>query len=116
MLFVRLDAFGSANDLLNKYQGSFVIDEIQKSKPVLNKLKEKYKKEDQGFVFICSNTSLFDESKYKNLLPEYLHFELSGLSLRELYKVDFNAPFSPTKNYISTREHELISYENVWVK
>lgn len=116
MLFVRLDAFDSANDLLNKYQGSFVIDEIQKSKPVLNKLKEKYKNERQGFVFICSNTSLFDESKYKNLLPEYLHFELSGLSLRELYKVDFNAPFSPTKNYISTREHELISYENVWVK
>lgn len=40
--FVRLDAFDSATDLLNKYQGSFVIDEIQKSKPVLNKLKDKF--------------------------------------------------------------------------
>ena len=39
---MRLDAFDSATDLLNKYQGSFVIDEIQKSKPVLNKLKDKF--------------------------------------------------------------------------
>ena len=49
--FVRLDAFDSATDLLNKYQGSFVIDEIQKSKPVLNKLKDKFNKERQVLVF-----------------------------------------------------------------
>ena len=112
--FVRLDAFDSATDLLNKYQGSFVIDEIQKSKPVLNKLKDKFNKERQVLVFTSSNTCIFENSEKKNLLPEHIHLELSGLSLRELYKVDFNAPFLPTEDYLSTREQELISYNDVW--
>ena len=112
--FVRLDAFDSATDLLNKYQGSFVIDEIQKSKPVLNKLKEKFNKERQVLVFTSSNTCIFENSEKKNLLPEHMHLELSGLSLRELYKVDFNAPFLPTEDYLSKREQELISYNDVW--
>ena len=112
--FVRLDAFDSATDLLNKYQGSFVIDEIQKSKPVLNKLKDKFNKERQVLVFTSSNTCIFENSEKKNLLPEHMHLELSGLSLRELYKVDFNAPFLPTEDYLSTREQELISYNDVW--
>ena len=43
-----------------------------------------------------------------------MHLELSGLSLRELYKVDFNAPFLQTEDYLSTREQELISYNDVW--
>lgn len=112
--FVRLDAFDSATDLLNKYQGSFVIDEIQKSKPVLNKLKDKFNKERQVLVFTSSNTCIFENSEKKNLLPEHIHLELSGLSLRELYKVDFNAPFLQTEDYLSTREQELISYNDVW--
>ena len=112
--FVRLDAFDSATDLLNKYQGSFVIDEIQKSKPVLNKLKDKFNKERQVLVFTSSNTCIFENSEKKNLLPEHMHLELSGLSLRELYKVDFNAPFLQTEDYLSTREQELISYNDVW--
>ena len=106
---MRLDAFDSATDLSNKYQGSFVIDEIQKSKPVLNKLKDKVNKERQVLVFTSSNTCIFENSEKKNLLPEHMHLELSGLSLRELYKVDFNAPFLPTEDYLSTREQELIS-------
>ena len=112
--FVRLDAFDSATDLLNKYQGSLVIDEIQKSKSVLNKLKDKFNKERQVLVFTSSNTCIFENSEKKNLLPEHMHLELSGLSLRELYKVDFNAPFLPTEDYLSTREQELISYNDVW--
>ena len=111
---MRLDAFDSATDLLNKYQGSLVIDEIQKSKPVLNKLKDKFNKERQVLVFTSSNTCIFENSEKKNLLPEHMHLELSGLSLRELYKVDFNAPFLPTEDYLSTREQELISYNDVW--
>ena len=112
--FVRLDAFDSATDLLNMYQGSLVIDEIQKSKSVLNKLKDKFNKERQVLVFTSSNTCIFENSEKKNLLPEHMHLELSGLSLRELYKVDFNAPFLPTEDYLSTREQELISYNDVW--
>lgn len=112
--FVRLDAFDSATDLLNKYQGSFVIDEIQKSKPVLNKLKDKFNKERQVLVFTSSNTCIFENSEKKNLLPEHMHLELSGLSLREIFKVAFNKPFLPTKDYLSSREQELVSYENVW--
>ncbi len=112
--FVRLDAFDSTEDLLSKYQGSFVIDELQKSLPVLNKLKEKYKKERQSIVFVSSNTCIFEDSENKYLLPEYIHLELSGLSLREVFKVSFKSPFLPTADYLSSREQALISYENVW--
>lgn len=40
--------------------------------------------------------------------------ELSGLSLREIFDVDFNKHFVPTDEYISLREKKLKKYADLW--
>ena len=41
-------------------------------------------------------------------------YELAGLSLREIHQISFNKHFIPTDEYISEREGELKTYDNIW--
>ena len=40
--------------------------------------------------------------------------ELSGLSLREIYGVNFFEPFIPDEQYIEKRKNYLLDYNNLW--
>jgi len=40
--------------------------------------------------------------------------ELQGLSMREIKRIDFNAPFVPTDGYFQERKKSLAFYDDIW--
>ena len=92
------------------------IDEVQKEGAVLEEIKQIVDESDKRGQFILSGSQKPELMKgvSESLTGRVSLCELSGLSLREIYKVDFNKHFIPTDEYIKERENTLKKYDGIW--
>ena len=92
------------------------IDEVQKEGSILEEIKLKVDDSDQRGQFILSGSQKLELMKgvSESLAGRVSVYELCGLSLREINKVNFNKHFVPTNDYLNEREKELKEYNNIW--
>ena len=92
------------------------IDEVQKEGSVLEEIKQIVDESDTRGQFILSGSQKLELMKdvSESLAGRVSLCELSGLSLREIYQVNFNRHFIPTDEYIKERESKLKKYDNIW--
>ena len=92
------------------------IDEVQKEGSILEEIKLKVDESDERGQFILSGSQNLELMKgvSESLAGRVSVYELTGLSLREIHKIEFNKHFVPAETYIKEREKELKSYENIW--
>lgn len=92
------------------------IDEVQKEDSILEDIKQKVDATDERGQFILSGSQKLELMKgvSESLAGRVSVTELAGLSLREIYGVNFNAHFIPTENYMISRESVMTDYEDIW--
>ena len=92
------------------------IDEVQKENSILEDIKLIVDESDERGMFILSGSQKLELMKgmSESLAGRVSVNELSGLSLREINEVKFNQHFIPTSQYLTEREKELKSYNNLW--
>lgn len=92
------------------------IDEVQKENSILEDIKSKVDSTEERGLFILSGSQKLELMKgvSDSLAGRISVTELSGLSLREIYGIKFNQHFVPTEEYLTGREKELKSYDNIW--
>lgn len=93
------------------------IDEVQKCPNIFNRLKIELDESDENgrYVFSGSQKLQLMEGISESLAGRVSIVELEGLSLREIYGVDFNRRFVPTEEYLKAREESLKKYDgDIW--
>lgn len=92
------------------------IDEVQKEESILEEIKLKADNSQERGLFILSGSQKLDLMKgiSDSLAGRVSITELSGLSLREIYEVDFNRHFIPSEAYLNEREETLTDYADIW--
>lgn len=101
---------------LNKQNIPLFIDEAQKVPSIFETIKEKIENDQLGYgsYIISGSQKLKLHQGEETLAGRVSTNELSGLSLREIFDVEFNNHFIPTENYISMREKKLKKYGDLW--
>ena len=89
-----------------------MIDEVQKCPSIFNKLKIILDKSDRLSCFYMTGSQKLQlmENGSDSLAGRVSVMEMDGLSLREIYDVDFKEHFVPTEEYIQERSKHLKSY------
>jgi len=92
------------------------IDEVQKESSILEDIKLKVDDTDEKGLFILSGSQKLELMKgiSESLAGRVSIHELSGLSMREIFDVNFNRHFIPSDDYLNEREKNLKSYNNIW--
>ena len=92
------------------------IDEVQKEKEILEEIKKIVDDSDERGLFILSGSQKLELMKgmSESLAGRVAISELSGLSMREIYGVQFNRHFIPTDSYMKEREKEIKPYRDLW--
>lgn len=92
------------------------IDEVQKENSILEDIKQIVDASDERGLFILSGSQKLDLMKgmSESLAGRVSVSELLGLSMREIKGISFNGHFVTTEEYISDREKELKTYDNIW--
>ncbi len=94
-----------------------MIDEVQKCVSIFNKLKIELDNTDTyGNYFLTGSQKLqLIEGISESLAGRVSLLEMEGLSLREIYDVDFNRHFVPTEEYLTDRERNITKYRgDIW--
>lgn len=94
-----------------------VIDEVQKCPSIFNKLKIILDNtEKHGNFFLTGSQKLqLMEGINESLAGRISVVELDGLSLREIYDVNFDRHFVPSPEYINEREKSIEKYDgDIW--
>ena len=86
-----------------------MIDEVQKCPSIFNRLKIVLDNTEKKMNFVLTGSQKLQlmESVSDSLAGRVSIMEMEGLSLREIYGVDFNQHFVPTAAYLSAREQVL---------
>ena len=95
-----------------------IIDEVQYEKELFHTIKYiADKTENKGHIFITGSQTyeLLSEAS-ESLAGRVSILEMSSLSARELYEVDFADAFIPTEKYIENRKSNLKKYMEIWKK
>lgn len=92
------------------------IDEVQKESSILEEIKKRIDESDERGQYILSGSQKLELMKgvSESLAGRVSVTELSGLSLREIFRVRFNHHFIPTREYLGSREKELTPYTDIW--
>lgn len=92
------------------------LDEVQYIQELFPYIKIECDKSNERGLFALTGSQSFQLMKHvsESLAGRIAIFELSGLSLREIDGIDFNQPFIPNKEYISSRSHSRKSHSNIW--
>ena len=92
------------------------IDEVQKETAILEDIKLRVDRSNERgqFIFSCSSKAELMKGVSESLADRVSIAELSGLSMRELHKIDFNMPFVPSDEYLSKRKDSLVEYNDIW--
>ena len=114
----RLQAREEAKLFFLNNPAPLFIDEVQKEPSVLEDLKIRLDDSDVRGQYILSGSQRLELMKdiSDSLAGRVSVLELSGLSLREIYGVEFNRHFVPTDEYIAEREKSLVHYDDIWEK
>lgn len=92
------------------------IDEVQKEIGILEEIKLIVDGSDKRGQFLLSGSQKLELMKgmSESLAGRVSIMELAGLSLREIFGVDFHKHFIPCEEYISKRESVLKPYTDIW--
>ena len=92
------------------------LDEVQKESSLPEEIKLIVDDSEERGQFILSSSQSLDLMKGmgESLAGRVSVTELTGLSLREIFGIDFNKHFIPTEEYLSERGKELKKYESIW--
>lgn len=92
------------------------IDEVQKVNSILEDIKLIVDESEKRGLFILSGSQKLELMKgmSESLAGRVSVAELTGLSLREIHGVKFNKHFVPTDEYLTEREKDMVSYDNLW--
>ena len=105
--------------LFVSHQGTpLYIDEAQKVDTIFEAIKDNIDTNHLGYgSYVLSGSQILRLHQGEETLAGRISVnELSGLSLREIYDVDFNRHFIPTESYLNEREKCLKSYGDIWEK
>jgi hypothetical protein len=94
-----------------------MIDEVQKCPSIFNRIKIVLDETEKNSNFFLTGSQKLQlmEGISESLSGRISIVEMEGLSLREIYGVNFNKHFIPTNEYLSEREQELKPYEgDIW--
>ena len=94
-----------------------MIDEVQKCPSIFNRLKIilDNTEEKGNFLLTGSQKLQLMESISESLAGRISVMEMEGLSLREIYQVDYNKHFVPSQEYLAQREKHLKRYSgDIW--
>ena len=114
--FLRLEAQKDEAYFLSKQNIPLFIDEAQKLPTIFEAIKDKIDTEHLGYgSYILSGSQKLKMHCGEETLAGRISInELSGLSLREIFDVDFNKYFIPSKDYLNERENYLKDYGDIW--
>ena len=94
------------------------VDEIQKAPWLFSQIKMILDRDHKtGQFFMCGSQQFkMMKNVSESLAGRIGLVTLLGFSLREIYGVEFNLPFLPTKEFFSERKKHLtpVSYDEVW--
>lgn len=92
------------------------IDEIQNAPILFGYLQEVVDKRNAYGQYIISGSNQLDISDMikQSLAGRTAIIELNGLSLREIYEIDFNERFIPTDEYLAKRKKKIKDYGDIW--
>ena len=94
------------------------VDEIQKAPALFEQIKMLIDRDrKKGQFFMCGSQQFkMMKGVSESLAGRIGLVTLLGFSLRESYKIEYDAPFIPTDEYFSERRNHLadISYDDVW--
>lgn len=104
------------NLFLKNYNPPLLIDEVQYAPSIFRYLKMYVdtKKSKGSFALTGSQAFQLMKGVSETLAGRMAIVELKGLSLREIFKIDFNKPFIPNEEYINDRKNSIQSYSNLW--
>lgn len=93
-----------------------IIDEVQYAPELFRTIKLLVDSSaEKGQIFLTgSQTYELMSRASESLAGRISVIEMSGLSMRERYKVEFNEPFIPSGDYLSRRAGEIHPYYNLW--
>ena len=113
---IRLAVEEDPIGFLNKKGAPLFIDEAQKMPIIFEAIKEKIESEHLGYgSYVLSGSQKLKLHQGEETLSGRVSTnELSGLSLREVFDVDFNRHFVPTEDYLAQREEKLRPYGDLW--
>lgn len=92
------------------------IDEVQKESEILEEIKLRIDESEEMGLFILSGSQKLELMKgiSDSLAGRVAITELTGLSLREVFNINFNKHFVPTEEYLKSRESEIKKYSDLW--
>ncbi len=101
---------------LSKQGVPLFIDEAQKVPTIFEAIKDKIELQKLGYssYILSGSQKLKLHQGEETLAGRVSTNELSGLSLREIFDVNFNKHFVPSEEYISSREKCLKKYDDIW--
>lgn len=95
-----------------------MIDEVQYAPEIFRAIKLEVDRKDEKGLVILTGSQAYHLMKHisESLAGRIMIFEMSDLSLRELYHVSFPLPFIPSDDYLKDRKKSLVQYDNLWDK
>lgn len=113
---LRVTAKNDEIGFLNRQGVPLFIDEAQKVPTIFEAIKEKIESDELGYssYILSGSQKLKLHQGEETLAGRVSTNELSGLSLREIFDVNFNNHFIPTEEYFSKREKCLKNYGDIW--
>lgn len=117
-LIVRTNAQEQSGTFFKDNPPPVFVDEIQKAPQLFEQIKMLIDRDHKKGQFFMCGSQQFKMMKgvSESLSGRIGLITLLGYSLREIYNVDFDAPFIPTEEYLSERKKHLatIPYDDVW--
>ena len=93
-----------------------IIDEVQYAEELFRTIKlivDRDPKRGQ-MILTGSQTHRLMEAASSMLAGRMSILEMSSLSMREFFKIEYNKPFIPTEGYIKERRKHLVKYDDLW--
>ncbi len=114
--FLLENAKGEPQLFFLNYNNKLILDEVQYAPELFRLLKLEIDRKKQNGLFLLSGSQAFElmQNVSETLAGRVAILKLKGLSLREIYNLDFYLPFVPNNDYLTLREQHLQPYENIW--
>jgi len=114
--FMIMSVKNNPESFLRNNDVPLFIDEIQNVPELFGYIQEIVDKNNfyGQYILSGSNTLKLSDKIKQSLAGRTSLYELNGLSLREIYNINFNEHFVPTETYLNKRKNKLKEYKNVW--
>lgn len=101
---------------LKNYPTPLILDEVQYVSELFPFVKMICDKEKKNGLFLLTGSQQFHLMKNitESLAGRVAILEMHGLSLREIFGVDFHQHFVPTTVYVDSRQKQIVKYDSLW--